>query len=101
MGEKELAAMRGYKKTADGRTTSYFTREQSAEEKAMLNIAPKQISDCTPQPITPSSSTGESGSAWNHAGTWEEKDTTEWCKNHLEKRLLESKVESSGSDGDA
>lgn len=31
----------------------------------------------------------------------EEKDTTEWCKNHLEKRLLESKVESSGSDGDA
>ena len=68
--EKELAAMRGYKKTADGRTTSYFTREQSAEEKAMLNIAPKQISDCTPQPITPSSSTGESGSAWNHAGTW-------------------------------
>jgi tetratricopeptide (TPR) repeat protein len=68
--EKELAAMRGYKKTADGRTTSYFTREQSAEEKAMLNIAPKQITDFTPQPITPSSSTGESGSAWNHAGTW-------------------------------
>lgn len=68
--EKELAAMRGYKKTADGRITSYFTREQSAEEKAMLNIAPKQISDCTPQPITPSSSTGETGSAWNHAGTW-------------------------------
>jgi tetratricopeptide (TPR) repeat protein len=68
--EKELAEMRGYKKTADGRTTSYFTREQSAEEKAMLNIAPKQITDFTPQPITPSSSAGESGSAWNHAGTW-------------------------------
>ena len=99
--EKELAAMRGYKKTSDGRITSYFTREQSAEEKAMLNIAPTKISDCTPQPITPSSSVGESGSAWNHAGTWEEKDTTEWCKDHLQKRLLESKVEATGVDGDA
>ena len=68
--EKELAEMRGYKKTADGRITSYFSREQSAEEKAMLDIAPKQISDCTPQPITQTSSTGESGSVWNHAGTW-------------------------------
>lgn len=101
--EKELAEMRGYKKTADGRITSYFSREQSAEEKAMLDIAPKPISDCTPQPITPSSSTGEGaarGSSWNHAGTWEEKDTTEWCKNCLEKRLLETKVEAPGSDGD-
>jgi len=99
--EKELAEMRGYKKTADGRVTSYFSREQSAEEKAMLDITPKQISDCTPQPITPSSSGGETGSKWNHAGTWEEKDTTEWCKEHLEKRLLESKVEAVGVDGDA
>ena len=140
--ERELAEMRGYKKTADGGVTSYFTREQSAEEKAMLDIAPKSISDYTPQPITPSSSMGDVGSsAWNHAGTWyvfvceaeyfiqnhskilllyflfvcsiysipllfftwvdhsnrEEKDTTEWCKNHLEKRLLQSKVEASGS----
>jgi hypothetical protein len=37
----------------------------------MLDIAPKSISDYTPQPITPSSSTGDVGSsAWNHAGTW-------------------------------
>lgn len=99
--EKELAEMRGYKKTADGRITSYFTREQSTEEKAMLNITPKQISDGTPQLITPSASMRESGSAWNHAGTWEEKDTTEWCKNHLEKCLLESTVEASESDVDA
>jgi len=101
--EKELAEMRGYKKTADGRITSYFSREQSAEEKAMLDIAPKPISDSTPQPITPSSAAGEGaarGSSWNHAGTWEEKDTTEWCKARLETRLLETKVEASGSDGD-
>ena len=31
----------------------------------------------------------------------EEKDTTEWCKEHLQKRLLESKVEATGVDGDA
>merc|ERR1712238_224824 len=68
--ERELAEMRGYKKTADGRVTSYFTREQSVEERAMLDIAPKPISDCMPQPITPSSSKGDStSSAWNHAGT--------------------------------
>lgn len=80
--EQELAQMRGYKKTSDGRVTSYFTREQSLEEKSLIgDIAPKPISAaCTgPQPITPSSSgdpvSGESGgkgksSAWNHAGTW-------------------------------
>lgn len=100
--EKELAAMRGYKKTADGRVTSYFTREQSAEEKAMLDITPKPIAiDSTPQPITPTSSTkgDASSSAWNHAGTWEEKDTTDWCKSHLEKRLLQTKVEAPGLNG--
>lgn len=96
--EKELAEMRGYKKTADGRVTSYFTREQSAEEKAMLDIAPKPLSDCTPQLFISTSSKGDAASAWNHAGTWEEKDTTEWCKNHLEKRLLQTKVEAPGSD---
>lgn len=96
--DKELAEMRGYKKTADGRVTSYFSREQSAEEKAMLDIAPKPLNDCTPQSITPTSSKGDAASAWNHAGTWEEKDTTEWCKNHLQKRLLQTKVEAPGSD---
>lgn len=84
--ESELAQMRGYKKTKDGRVTSYFTREQSLEEKSLLaDIAPKKL-ETSPQPlnkggefqdITPSSSTEAnvtpgkgSGSAWNHAGTW-------------------------------
>jgi hypothetical protein len=73
--EKELAQMRGYKKTKDGRITSYFTREQAHQ----IDIAPKPISS-SQQPITPSSSAGDSNtgsdgakgrsSAWNHAGTW-------------------------------
>lgn len=84
--EQELAQMRGYKKTADGRITSYFTREQSDGVKNLIgDIAPKPIgigssaassSGTIPQPITPSSSgeqvSGGKGrsSAWNHAGTW-------------------------------
>merc|ERR1712238_301779 len=62
--ERELAEMRGYKKTADGRVTSYFTREQSAEEKAMLDITPKPISnEFTPQLITPTASKGDAASS--------------------------------------
>jgi activator of HSP90 ATPase len=37
-------------------------------------------------------------STWADNPNREEKDTTDWCKNHLEKRLLQSKVEASGSD---
>ena len=33
-----------------------------------------------------------SGSAWNRAGTWEEKDTTTWCTAQLRKRLEEAAV---------
>jgi tetratricopeptide (TPR) repeat protein len=97
--EKELAEMRGYKKTKDGRITSYFTRETTNQ----IDIAPKPIST-GPRPISPSpaatvapSSAGKGASSvWNHAGTWEEKDTTEWCRNHLMKRLKETKVEATG-----
>lgn len=90
----ELAMMRGYKKTADGRTTSYFTREQSDHEKRLIgDIAPQRLDAVSspPQLITPSPSSDgvQKGrpSVWNQAGTWEEKDTTDWCKEHLESRL--------------
>jgi len=103
--EKELAQLRGYKKTADGRTTSYFTREQSKEEKQLAAVqnAPKKLES------TPSSGNGQSlltpensgtrgnTSAWNQAGTWEEKDTTEWCRERLKTRLTETKADTSGT----
>jgi tetratricopeptide (TPR) repeat protein len=96
--EKELAQLRGYKKTADGRITSYFTREQSANEKSLIgDIAPQRLeASNTPSPTTPlSTETGKGNpSAWNQAGTtWEEKNTTEWCRERLEFRLKESKAE--------
>merc|ERR1711991_817101 len=42
--EKNLKDLRGYKKTSDGRTTSYFNNELDEETKSLIgNIAPKRI----------------------------------------------------------
>jgi tetratricopeptide (TPR) repeat protein len=99
--ERELAQLRGYKKTSDGRTTSYFSREQSFHEKNLIgDITPQRLEPANdssgPTPTGPASSVnGGKGnpSAWNQAGTWEEKDTTEWCRDSLNSRLKETKVE--------
>jgi Activator of Hsp90 ATPase, N-terminal/Tetratricopeptide repeat len=129
--ERELAMMRGYKKTKDGRVTSYFTRELSEEERMRqqaLDIAPKRLTEATtgtssiastasttvaahgppkrldstdtnghataPRSLTSSASDMKGRSAWNLAGTWEEKDTTPWCTEQLRKRLEESSYRS-------
>ena len=104
--EKELAEMRGYKKTADGRTTSYFNREISEEERAMLQQAsgPRlmQPSEEAPRLLpsaSPSSSTSASASAWNQAGTWEEKDTSEWCRKCLKGKVRKAAAAASPSSG--
>lgn len=100
--EKELALLRGYKKTADGRVTSYFTREQSDHEKSLIgDIAPKRLeSDCISTPVSSSSiSDGGKGnpSVWNQAGTtWEEKNTTDWCRERLEARINETTAKVGG-----
>jgi tetratricopeptide (TPR) repeat protein len=103
--EKELAQFRGYKKTADGRTTSYFHREQSEHEmKIVGDITPQRL-DSNGMPLgdgpaklsTIASandliSTGKGkASAWNAGGTtWEEKNATDWCTTQLTIRLKES-----------
>jgi tetratricopeptide (TPR) repeat protein len=90
---EEMAMMRGYKKTSDGRTTSYFSRELSEDEKkAQSGMAPKRLDTATqhdycPSPRNSLSSGTEGASAWNAAGTWEEKDSTDWCKSQLRTRL--------------
>ena len=76
-----------------------FTREQSAHEKGLIgDITPQRLDSgsTSPQLITPSASGEDNAqkgrpSAWNQAGTWEEKDTTGWCTDRLRERLLESK----------
>jgi len=98
--EKELAMLRGYKKTSDGRTTSYFTRELSEEEKKLLGTnAPKKLDNTAPSKvpalISPQAAAEGKGkaSAWNQAGTWEEKNTSDWCTGHLRSKLLSATAE--------
>jgi hypothetical protein len=114
LSERELQSLRGYKKTSDGRTTSYFTREQTEEEKKLLgSIAPKKLE---PQQIPPTATTflpvsnnvastlqrldssHSSSSAWNQAGTWEEKDTSDCGNKTLQKFLKDSNVSISGNE---
>ena len=81
--------MKGYKKTKDGRTTSYFTRDWEGEKE----FTPKKIDPTAAAEAAAggtgsnSSSAKKSASAWNSAGTWEEVDKTEWCKTRLKKVL--------------
>merc|ERR1712188_173022 len=52
--EGESGVVRGYKKTKDGRTTSYFTRELDEEAKSLIgDITPKRIVSKTTSNNTP------------------------------------------------
>lgn len=81
--------IRGYK-IVNGKKTSYFHNEQTEEVK-------KLIGDITPKMIHASQieqASNEKGvSAWNKAGTWEEKDVTPWARKALEKCLLSTTYE--------
>ena len=97
--------LRGYKKTSDGRTTSYFNREQTEHEKQLIGcIKPRKLeaTDSTttnnstvPSPTSVSSGGGGTGasvgSVWNQSGaTWEERDTTDWAKKTFESCLRDA-----------
>lgn len=103
--ESELAQFRGYKKTTDGKTTSYFSREQSVHEKQLIgDITPQrldengEISGNGPARLSKAPSTNDvvssgkgKASAWNAGGTtWEEKDATDWVNTQVQFRLMES-----------
>jgi tetratricopeptide (TPR) repeat protein len=73
--------VRGYKKLADGRVTTFFNNELSEEAKQLIgDIAPKKVED--PNKVQIKSVAG--GSAWNQGNTFEEKDMTAWAKAKLE-----------------
>jgi activator of HSP90 ATPase len=87
--------MKGYKMTSDGRKTTYFNREISEEEKTLLG-------DFTPKPLASNAelstngigaqsssakSASSSGSAWNTAGTWEEKNQSPWAAKRIQELL--------------
>jgi tetratricopeptide (TPR) repeat protein len=108
--ESELAMFRGYKKTRDGKTTSYFTREPSDHEVKLIgDITPQRLNEngepigpTGPARLNPINSIKDSeatkgkgkASAWNPGGvTWEEKDASEWATKQLRFRLMESVAE--------
>jgi len=96
--KSEKSMLRGYKKTSDGRTTSYFNNDLSDRDKSLIgDITPQRLSDVTSPTSTASSPHAMSTapakglSAWNSAQTWEEKDATEWCCRALKKNIIHTK----------
>jgi len=84
--EDEMAQLnlRGYKKTADGRTTTFFNNElDEAAKKLIGDIAPKKMDAQTPQATVDPTA----GSAWNSAGTYEERILTPWAMERLKSGL--------------
>ena len=99
--EKSEELMRGYKRTKDGRTTSYFTREIDDEAKSLIgDIAPKRL-DLSATNSSSAAATKDGArvgsSAWNKAGTWEEVDKSAWCEAKLKEVLGGIEVEAGGS----
>jgi hypothetical protein len=74
--------IRGYKTTEDGRKTTFFNHDLSAEAKALIgDIAPKKLEMASVQQPSPLMS--GTGSAWNTAGTFESVNMTAWCTQRL------------------
>mmetsp|Transcript_32703 Transcript_32703/g.79295 ORF Transcript_32703/g.79295 Transcript_32703/m.79295 type:complete len:422 (+) Transcript_32703:81-1346(+) len=81
-------AVRGYK-IVNGKKTSYFHNELSEEAKSLIgDIAPKKIDASAAQAVPAPAPAG--ASAWNKAGTWEEKDRTKWAQESLKKMVMET-----------
>lgn len=92
--------VRGYK-IVNGKKTSFFHHEQTEEEKRLIgDITPKLLD---PNTISQSNDGGSSSSnnnnnpnqtqdkdvsAWNKAGTWEEKDVTEWALESIKRVVM-------------
>lgn len=80
--------VRGYK-IVNGKKTSYFHHEQTEEEKRLIgDIAPKKIDPATTVTNDAVAPEEKDRSAWNKAGTWEERDVSKWAKETLEASLL-------------
>ncbi len=95
--------VRGYK-IVNGKKTSFFHHEQTEEEKRLIgDITPQRI-DLTQLPQGSTTTTGPNNnnnnnnnkieeksssgtSAWNKAGTWEEKDVTDWAIQSIQDKV--------------
>jgi len=85
--EDEAKEFRGYKKTSDGRTTSYFHTEISDEAKKLIEAQGFGKPQKLDTPIEESDAKG-GGSKWNQAGTYEEKGMTKWLEERLKQQIV-------------
>eukprot|EP00931_Biecheleriopsis_adriatica_P002145 TRINITY_DN1027_c0_g1_i5.p1 TRINITY_DN1027_c0_g1~~TRINITY_DN1027_c0_g1_i5.p1 ORF type:complete len:304 (-),score=92.96 TRINITY_DN1027_c0_g1_i5:211-1122(-) len=83
----EAKEFRGYKKTSDGRTTSYFHTEISDEAKKLIEAQGFGKPQKLDTPIEESDAKG-GGSKWNQAGTYEEKGMTKWLEERLKQQIV-------------
>lgn len=84
---------RGYKKTSDGRTTTFFNNELDAATRELIgDIAPKKLEAEAAVSAALPASNGSGGSAWNAAGTFESVNWTKWATGRLKELLLEVAV---------
>jgi len=80
-------SLRGYK-FVNGKKTSYFHHEQTDEEKRLIgDIAPKRV-NLPPVNACTSTELNDDTSAWNTAGTWEERDITNWAVDTFSEQLM-------------
>lgn len=85
---KDTEIVRGYKKLADGRVTTFFNNTLDETTKALIgDIAPRKINSSNDLV-----SNVEVGSSWNSAGTFESRDLTSWAKDYLTDNLNDDHV---------
>jgi len=106
--EETKDIFKGYKRTADGRTTTYFNRELDDTAKQLLKgtTAPKPLGSLEAVSSSFSSTPGTSvvaaaaaaadngssvtASTWNTAGTWEEREMSSYATERLKTLCLQA-----------
>jgi tetratricopeptide (TPR) repeat protein len=99
--DENLGNVRGYKKTADGRVTTFFNNDLDETAKKLIgDIAPKKLEAVAPSAAVATSTTNGT-SVWNSAGTYEERQLSPWASAELKRSLgaLAAHVASPGVSG--
>lgn len=79
--------VKGYK-IVNGKKTSYFHNELSEDAAKLIgDIAPKKLDPAVAE-LSSTSASEQGTSAWNKAGTWEEKDCTTWAIDTITEQLM-------------
>jgi tetratricopeptide (TPR) repeat protein len=99
--DENLGNVRGYKKTADGRVTTFFNNDLDETAKKLIgDIAPKKLEAVAPSAAVATGTTNGT-SVWNSAGTYEERQLSPWASAELKRSLgaLAAHIASPGVPG--